>query len=508
MKSRNTGIILSYGHLLINMLCGLFLSSYLLSMLGDTEYGIYQTISSFANCLVMLEFGTGTVMTRNISMCRGSNESMVKINENISTIWTITNILALVIAAASAILYFSIDVIYANSFTVENITTAKSIYIFVVINLIVSFYAQSFTGLTLAFEKYSYGPILKIVKVTARTVLLGALIFKFKYAILIAVVDTVISVVTLIVSYIYCKKNFYVSFSFRYFNIDIFKRVLPFSAALFLQTIINQANNSVDKFFIGVFLSPEAVAQYSIALFVYSVFSSICTVPVTMYAPQTAKAIKAGQAIGDVTKDLATAAKLTALIGGSILFGFIAAGRPFVALLYGASYLKQNVWLISIIIMVPAFLINLLGSAINVIDVLEKRMVYSVVLAITTVVNIILTVLGINLYGMLGAAVATCISIAVFQFPIICYYYSKVIGINVGYMLKESCKHVVPCQVFAAAAGYIISEVMAFDTRINALFSLVLSGIVYLLVFTGLLFIVDGNFRKKTKGFLKNKRRG
>jgi O-antigen/teichoic acid export membrane protein len=84
MNSRGKGIVLSYGYLIINMLCGVFLSSYLISELGDTEYGIYQTISSFANYLVMLEFGTGTIMTRNISMCRGSGESKLKINENIS----------------------------------------------------------------------------------------------------------------------------------------------------------------------------------------------------------------------------------------------------------------------------------------------------------------------------------------------------------------------------------------------------------------------------------------
>ncbi len=499
MKSRNKGIFLSYGYLLINMLCGLFLSSYLISQLGDTEFGIYQTISSFANYLVMLEFGTGTVMTRNISMCRGSNESKKRINENISTIWTITNILACVIAVVSVILYFFIDDIYVNSFTPDNIKTAKNIFFVIVANLIISFYAQSFTGLTLAFEKYSFGPVLKTVKIVTRTVLLGVLLLKFKYAIIIAIIDTIISIVTLVYSYIYCKKNFQVSFRFKYFNIDIFKRVLPFSLALFLQTIINQANNSVDKFFIGVFLSPEAVAQYSIALFVFSVFSSICVVPVNMYAPQIARDLKSGVSVSELTKVLSSAARLTALIGGSVLFGFIAAGRPFIALLYGENYLEQGIWLISVILMAPALLVNLLGVAINVIDVLEKRMVYSIVLGITTIINILLTLMGIKWFGMLGAATATCLSVLIFQFPIICYYYGKVICINVRCMLKECFIHIIPCQIIAAGVGYLISGIISFDTKLNSLFSLVLSGLAYLFVFCFLLYIVDRDFRKKTK---------
>ena len=69
MKSRNRGIAMAYASTGLKMVLSLFLSSFLLRRLGDTDYGIYQTIASFANYLVLLEFGTGTVMTRNISLC-------------------------------------------------------------------------------------------------------------------------------------------------------------------------------------------------------------------------------------------------------------------------------------------------------------------------------------------------------------------------------------------------------------------------------------------------------
>ena len=107
MKSRSKGIALSYIYLIINMVCGLFLSSYLIRVLGETEYGVYKTIASFANYLILLEFGTGTVMTRNVSMCRGVGDSKERINQNVSTICTTANILALLITVTSVIMYFS-----------------------------------------------------------------------------------------------------------------------------------------------------------------------------------------------------------------------------------------------------------------------------------------------------------------------------------------------------------------------------------------------------------------
>ena len=112
MKKRNAGIILSYIHTFLNMVCGLFLSSYLLKMTSKTNYGIYQTVSSFVNYLVLLEFGTGSVMTRNLSMCRANGASKDEIQKNVSTIWSITNALSITITLVAIGFYFSFAGIY------------------------------------------------------------------------------------------------------------------------------------------------------------------------------------------------------------------------------------------------------------------------------------------------------------------------------------------------------------------------------------------------------------
>ena len=182
-SSRNKGIALSYINTALNMVCGLFLSSYLLRMLGDTEYGIYQTISSFVNYLVLFEFGTGTVMTRNLSVCKGKKASKLA---------TITNILAFAILTVSVIFYFSIGSIYSNSLTSSQITHGKNMFVFMVIYLIASFYTQTVNGAILACEKYTFSSAISIVRIAIRTALLTVLILFFKNAIIIAIIDSVL----------------------------------------------------------------------------------------------------------------------------------------------------------------------------------------------------------------------------------------------------------------------------------------------------------------------------
>ena len=128
MNNRSKGIALSYINTALNMVCGLFLSAFLLRMLGDTEYGIYQTVSAFASYLVLFEFGTGTVMTRNLSMCFGRNATRDEIERNVSTIWTITNALAIVIAIVSLGFFFSMGSIYSKTMTEAQIAYGKKIF--------------------------------------------------------------------------------------------------------------------------------------------------------------------------------------------------------------------------------------------------------------------------------------------------------------------------------------------------------------------------------------------
>ena len=94
-RSRNTGIILSYINTFLSLICGLFLSSFLLRQLGDADYGVYQTMSSFANYLVLLEFGTGTVMTRNLLACRNKNQEKSIVDKNVSTVFSIAIFLSI-----------------------------------------------------------------------------------------------------------------------------------------------------------------------------------------------------------------------------------------------------------------------------------------------------------------------------------------------------------------------------------------------------------------------------
>ena len=477
VRKRSTGIILSYTNTFLNMICGLFLSSFLLRQLGDTDYGVYQTMSAFANYLVLLEFGTGTVLSRNISACRTRGGDKIQIERNISTIWTVTNALSCLILFAAGIFYCFIGQIYAESLTATQIVEGKRIFLFIIVFLLASFYSQTMNGLALGYEHYTFSSVVSIFRLVSRTVLLTVLILNFKNALIIAAVDAVLGIVIAAFSYGYCRRTFHVKINIRQFDRTILQNSLPLCMAMFLQTIITQTNSIVGKFILGVMSGPEDVSLYSIGLYIYSIFSSLATIPVSLYMPQVTKDIISGMEGKELTKTLIQPSRLIVLVSGTVLFGFVACGRQFVDIVYGEAYAMA--WVLSLLLIVPSFFNMANAVILNVLDVKNKRIVRSWILMITTVLNIVMTIFGLRAFGIVAVAAATGLA-TLLQVVIMNIYYQKVIGIKVVYHFVNACKGILVYQILGAAAGYAIGTLLT-----NVYGSFIAAGCVYVLVSFG-----------------------
>lgn len=476
-RKRGLGIVLSYLNTFLSMICGLILSSFLLKQLGDTNYGVYQTMSSFANYLVLLEFGTGTVLTRNLSAVRARGNSRIEVEKNISTIWTVMSALSLAILLVSGIFYMSIDAIYAKSLTLQQIADGKNMFVLITVFLIASFVAQTLNGIVLAHEHYTYSSSVSIIKILSRTVLLILLVGRFKRAVIICAVDAAMNVLITLYTFFYCKAKFKIRINYSGFDKAVLRTSLPLCLALFLQTIVNQSNSIVGKFVLGVMSGPDDVTLYSIGLYIFSIFSSLSVIPVSMYVPQVTKDVTSGLEGLKLTKTLVQPCRLIVLVSGSVLFGFIACGRQFISIVYGESYLLA--WVIAIILTGPSFLNMSNAVVLNVLDVKNKRHVRSLLLMITTGLNIVMTIFGIRFFGIIAAAVSTGLSTLI-QVIMMNLYYNRVINIKVGYLFKNIFRGILLFQIVGALIGFAAGSLIE-----NVYAAFLVAGFIYVLIAFG-----------------------
>lgn len=497
LKNRGIGIAISYIYTFLNMVCSLIMSSFLLRMLGDTEYGLYQTVSAFATYLVMLEFGTGTVMSRNISLCRSKGEEE-KLKNNISTLWYTTLFLSVVILLVSVVFFLNIGNIYKNTMTPEQVEYAQEIFIVMTAYLIFSFFTHTFNGVLLGMEHYTFANTMNIIKILSRSLLLVAVVTFKPYAMSIVLIDLLVSAMVFVVTFASCKKKYNIKLKFKYFDKSILVESLPLCLALLLQAVINQANSSVGKFIIGIKMTLESVALYSVVQYIYTLISTVTTIPITMFLPQVARDISSGLKEKELTRTLVAPCRLVVMIGGTLLFGFFAIGKQFITIFYGAS--KQSAWGYALLIAIPMFINMTNGVIINVLDVTNKRLARSLSLAGTTLLNIVITLILIPKYGILGVAIGTATSLILGNILVMNIYYKKSLKLNVIWLYYQAYKGLLPYQIFSGVIAYFIAGLID-----NLYISFFVGGFLYVfLVFFFIYFWGLNELEKnKIEGFLK-----
>ena len=491
---RSVGIAVSYLNTVVNMAVSLILTSFLLKKLGDTEYGLYQTIASFVNYLVLFEFGIGTVMTRNIAVSRSKNDTD-KLHSTFSTMFAITIFFSIMIAAVSIAFYAYIDRIYAKTMTVDQISYAKQLFILLTVYLLAVFYTQCFDGFILGMEQYSFSKmraiIISLLKLTATLIL----VCLRQRAVVVVLIDLCLSLMALAFTAGYCMKAFKLRFRLKQFDRAILAASIPLCFALFVQSIINQANSNVDKFVIGVSMSVEDVALYSVTQFFFSFFATIMTIPVSMYLPEMARVMANNPSGEELTQKLIKPGRMEAMIGGVLLGGIFAVGKPFIAMFFGGP--KVEAWKYALVVLIPMYVNMTDAVIISVLDVLNKRLARSLALLGTAILNVILTVLLIGKYGILGAVIGTAVSLLLGNILIMSIYYHKKLGVKIPRLFLESYKGILlPC-VVAAAIGYAVA------IRISpAWLAFLCGGVLY--VGIALVWIVCLGLNKDEKSLLRS----
>lgn len=445
-SQRKTGMLLSYGSSLLLAAVNIFLTPFLIRSLGNVEYGIYQSMASFAGYLVLINFGTGTVMTRYVSMYLGKGDKKNERNY-IAMCLIITMVLALIIAAASLVMYMFIENMYSATITSAQMGHAKRLFLVVSLNVVITLIAQAFQGIITAYEKFNFTGIWNISRVLLKVALLVGVFFLWKDSMVIALVDLFLSCLFMVLCIGYCIKLKATPKLYK-FDKKIFASSALFSLAIMLQAVVNQVNSKVDITILGVMESQESVTRYSVAMQVFSIFSTLSTAAIAIYLPKFTKLIASGKADGDtITKEMIAPSRIQTLVSGTIMFGFLVCGMDFIKVWMGDGF--DLSWWIAIIVLIPYFLVYTNGVVVSVLDAMQKRLVRSVVLAIVALVNVLISIVLVSFIGEIGAPIGTAIATLVGSFVIMNIYYKKAIGIKIFTLFKGIFKGLLPSFILA-----------------------------------------------------------
>lgn len=482
-------IIIAYLTTCLQLFINIVFTPLLINNLGKHEYGLYQTVSSFANNLSIINFGIATIISRNIIKYRLENNKK-KLQNFLFLGTVITGIISFLVFIFGLLLGSQLEVLYGNLDS-RDLNIAKIMYIYIVFNMVIMVWNNMFSGISIGYEKIIVSNGLKLFRQILRILFLIILLLLNLDALFIIQTDLLISILLVSAEMIFCFKKLKIIIKYHYYDKIASREIFLFSLASLLQVVTNNINLNLDKTLLGIMLSTDIVTLYSPLLLIIGTLVTILQVISSLYLPEATKLVLE-KADGEAFTDFViNPGRIQSIIGSIIVIGFLFYGKNFLILWLGREF--EEIWFATVIVLIPTMIAYVTCVANIIIDAMLKKLARSTILIITAILNIIVTITLVPKIGYLGAALGTSISIILGNIILLNYYYKKIIKLNVRRMYKEIFSGIFSSALIAGGISYILTIFLD-----NSLVSFVVKGFLLLGVYFICLFKFGLNNQEKS----------
>ncbi|MDE6678082.1 MAG: oligosaccharide flippase family protein [Ruminococcus sp.] len=489
VNQKKAGVILSYISEVIKILSSLIYTPIMLRLLGQSEYGTYQIVYSVVSYLSLLSLGFTASYVRYFSRYKvqEKDDDIAKLNGMFMTIFLIISAICLL---CGSVMVINIKSIFSDGLTENEYSIARTLMIMMVINLAITFPNSVFDCFTAAHERFFFQRLLTVLQNLLNPFLTLPLLIMGYGSVGMVAVTTLLTVSKLISNIWFSFKKLHVHFQFKGFDVSLLKEIWAFTFFIFLNQIIDQINWSVDKFLLGRMIGTTATAVYGLGGQINTMYVQLSSSVSSVFVPKVNRIVADTNDNTMLSKLFSRIGRIQFIILSLVLSGFIFFGEPFMHFWGGAGYEASYGIALWLIIPVTVPLIQNLGIEIQRAKNMHK--VRSVVYFFIAIGNIFLSIPLIKLYGAIGAAMGTAISLTAGNILFMNWYYNYKIGLDIPAFWKNILKFI-PALIFPVICGTLIMILV----EINSVMKLFVFAFIYFICFSLSMWFIGMNDDEK-----------
>ena len=479
------------------MVIQLLYTPIMLKLLGQSEYGLYTLVASVVSYLSLFSLGfTGAYLRFYTRYDKNNdNEAIGNLNGMFISLFLIMSVVAFV---AGMVLSNYVSVFFDSTLSLNEIKKAKLLMRILVVNISLTFPMSVFDAIIAAQERFLFQRVVNILGVVFNPLICLPLLIIGYGSVAMVMVTTAITMIKLSLSIYYCIVKLHIAIKFTLINWKLLKEISFFSLFIFLNMIIDQINWSVDKIILGGISGTIVVAVYGVGAHINSLYTMFSTAISSVFAPRINKManLEPGERNIEITKLFIKVGRIQYMVLGLILTGFIFFGNYFVTNIY-ATNKYRDAYFVAIVLMIAGTIPLIQNLGIEIQRALNKHQFRSIVYLIMAVFNILISIPLAKIYGAIGAAVGTCISMIVSNGIIINIYYKKNIGIDIILFWKN---------IFQISRAMIIPVlfgcVILFGDLVKNIYMFIVFVSCYVMVYV--YSIIKYGTNEDEKGYLEN----
>lgn len=448
------GVVLSYIQMAFNIGIGLIYTPVMLRLLGQSEYGLYNTVASTISTLSILSLGFGSSYIRYYARYKKDKnyQKIAKLNGMFIIVFGIIGIVA---TLCGLFMSFHLELVFDKGLTASEFETARILMLLLTFNLAASFPMSVFGTIIGAHERFLFQKILGMIQTILSPCLTLPLLMMGFGSIGLVSVSVSLSVVTWLIQIYYCLVKLKEEFVFRELEISVFKGAFIYSGFIAINMIVDQINWNIDKILLGRYKGTVAVAVYSIGFSLYTYYQTFSTSVSNVFTPRIHTIVSKTEDNIKEQRNLLTelfikVGRIQFLILGCIASGMCIFGKDFIICLWaGKGY--EDSYIVALLLILPASIALIQNTGIEIQRALNKHQFRSIVYLGMAIINLILSIVLCQRYGAIGSAIGTAISLVVANGFIMNVFYHKACNIDIIKFWKSILEMlkgmIIPCGI-------------------------------------------------------------
>ena len=474
-NQRKIGAILSYVVIALNMVVGLAYTPFLIRSLGQSEYGLYSIVYTVISYLTVMDmgFGNSIIIYTARYINQGDKEKQDKLHGMFFLIYCVIGVIATLIGI---ILFFNVDTLFGNSMTLEELSKARIMMLILTFNMAITFPLSIFGNIIAAHEKFILGKSVKILQIILQPLIMIPLLVLGYKSMAMVVVITVVNIVCLLINMIVCIRKLDVRLKFKGFDFLLLKEIFAYSFFIFLNQIIDKANWSLGQFLLGSIVGTVATAVYAVSSQLNNMYMNFSTAISNVMLPKITKMEDSKASNKEFTNMFIKTGRVQYLLMALIITGFVLFGQVFINWWAGPGY--EDAYIIACILMIPVTIPLIQNIGLSILQAKNLYKYRTIIFFGIAILNIAMSIPLTKMYGGIGTAIGTAVSLILGQVIILNIYYHKKVGINMIEFWKNILRMSIPI-VFVVLFGIGLNMFIVSDSILILAVKIVLYTAVY-----------------------------
>lgn len=445
------GAVLSYMGIVVYILVGLLYTPWMIKVIGKDDYGLYTLAYSIV-ALFVFDFGISAAIQRFVAkyLAEGNKD---KVNHCVSLVYRLYLYIDVVIFIVLAVVYFLVPYIY-RELTAVQISRLEVVFVMSGLFSIVSFPFIPLNGILSAHEKFvqlkACDLLSKVLTVSINVVCLfcgGGL-----YALVLT--NVVVGLFVIVLKFVIVHRQTDIKVQLGYHDKAEMRSLLSFSGWTTVVALCQRCIFNIAPSILGMFAGAAVIAVLGISISLEAYTYTFACALNGLFLPKISRILYDN---GNILPLMIRVGRIQILILGVLLIGFFVVGRDFIMAWLGGGY--EEAYACTLLLITPAFLLlpadiadqTLIASG----NVRYRAFVYLVM----AVVNIPLSIVMTQNYGLIGLAVSIFIAYMIRNMALY-YVYCTKLKINILEFVHKSYLKMLPGLFVSGGCAYLLTSLL------------------------------------------------